>query len=256
MRAARRASSIMVGQKLRLLGQVGVQALDGDGAREARSTEQAAEVHARHAPGGDLAVDGVSADDLSRLGYPHDSRIVAWVPGSGPRELSSGVFLHHLAWGSTMVGWCQGWAHRVGARHGSSLLVLLGAELPAAAQTAESPGSQGNPEARRAAIYAEAAAAASAGRWAEARDRLRTVLAIRSSPEGSVLARTGRGAARRGGERVGRLRQGAGGREGGGRGRRRGGGRRGHPIDRAARASRARRGDGGGQHHRGDDDPG
>jgi hypothetical protein len=63
------------------------------------------------------------------------------------------------------------------------LLVLLGAELPAAAQTAESPGSPGNPEARRAAIYAEAAAAASAGRWAEARDRLRTVLAIRSSPK-------------------------------------------------------------------------
>jgi hypothetical protein len=63
-------------------------------------------------------------------------------------------------------------------------LVILATVQPAAAQTPSPPPSTSpSAEARRAATYAEAAAAAAEGRWADAREKLRAVLAIRSSPK-------------------------------------------------------------------------
>ena len=73
MRAASRASSRNIGE-VGIARELGVQALDRDGAREAGRAEEAPEVDGGHATGGDDAVDGITAGDahgrLRRRGAP------------------------------------------------------------------------------------------------------------------------------------------------------------------------------------------
>lgn len=65
------------------------------------------------------------------------------------------------------------------------VLAAIGSFAPSARARAPAPGSVGidDREAQRAGLYREATKAAGAGRWAEAKERLRAVLAIRSSPK-------------------------------------------------------------------------
>src|SRR4051794_8313424 len=61
--------------------------------------------------------------------------------------------------------------------------VLAAALASAAMATASSVLAQPTSEAQRTDLYREATKAASAGRWAEAKERLRAAIAIRSSPK-------------------------------------------------------------------------
>ena len=57
------------------------------------------------------------------------------------------------------------------------------ASVPAAAQSAPSGGGEADGEAQRTELYRQAVEMANGGRWAEAAEKLRAVLAIRSSPK-------------------------------------------------------------------------
>src|SRR5580658_2154677 len=77
-------------------------------------------------------------------------------------------------------------AERAVTRVVALLTVLLAAPVPASADPAPSPAQVGNaekPEDRRTALYREGVEAATAGLWADARDRFRQALAIRTSPK-------------------------------------------------------------------------
>ena len=75
---------------------------------------------------------------------------------------------------------------RAGCAAAAALLAVCGAPQPAWAQPAggavASPDAAG-PEAQRTELYRQASEAAAAGRWTEARDKLRAAVAIRSSPK-------------------------------------------------------------------------
>ena len=88
------------------------------------------------------------------------------------------------------------------------LRFLCGQRPTRAEARSPAPGGAAAEESRSPALRAlpRGDEAAAAGRWAEAKERLRAVLVIRSSPKVSVFPRPGRGAAGSARERAGRLR--------------------------------------------------
>ena len=87
MRAASRASSRNIATNSGSLRELRVQALDRDGAREARRAEQTSEVHGRHAAGRELAVERVAPNHPKRAGRGSDAP-----PFSGERMPSKSAF--------------------------------------------------------------------------------------------------------------------------------------------------------------------
>jgi hypothetical protein len=73
------------------------------------------------------------------------------------------------------------WRRRLA--QGAVLAALAAGELTAAAQPPPAPAPDQAAQDRRTALYGEGVNAATAGRWTEARDKFRAVVAIRSSPK-------------------------------------------------------------------------
>jgi len=102
------------------------------------------------------------------------------VPTLGPRpgytENVQASLYGKIAPGRTVV-------RRVRAASLATLLTLVAAGRPVAAQEPAPTAAAQTAQDRRTALYGEGVDAATAGRWADARDRFRAALAIRSSPK-------------------------------------------------------------------------